>query len=113
MHIGALLLKALVGGLLVVVFAIIGETIRPRRLAGIASAAPSIALASLGITLVVSGVDHARNLSTGMMAGAVGLIAWCLVAAYTVKRFGAVKGTAAAAVVWFAVAFGLWSAILR
>jgi uncharacterized membrane protein (GlpM family) len=112
-QIGSLVVKALVGGLLVVVFSLIGESVKPRHLAGIASAAPSIALASLAITLLVSGIDKARNLSTGMIAGAVALIAWCLVAGYTVKRFGAFKGAAAATLVWFGIALALWAAILR
>jgi hypothetical protein len=39
---------------LVVLFSWVGESIKPRRLAGIASAAPSIALASLGAWIGVS-----------------------------------------------------------
>lgn len=62
MVIASLLLKAVIGGVLVVLFSCVGESIKPRRLAGIASAAPSIALASLAITLVVSGGASARNL---------------------------------------------------
>lgn len=47
MDVGSLLLKAVIGGALVVAFSLVGESIKPRRLAGIASAAPSVALASL------------------------------------------------------------------
>ena len=113
MVIASLLLKAVIGGVLVVLFSCVGESIKPRRLAGIASAAPSIALASLAITLVVSGGASARNLSVGMTTGAIALIAWCLVAAHAVKRYGALKGSAAATGVWCLVAFTLWAAALR
>jgi len=111
--IATLLLKAMVGGVLVVVFALAGESIKPRRLAGIASAAPSIALASLAITLVVSGGGSARSLAVGMTAGAIALIAWCVVAAVAVQRYGALKGSAAATGAWCLVALTLWAATLR
>jgi hypothetical protein len=42
----SVVLKGLIGGTLVVAFALIGETVRPRGLAGITSAAPSIAAAA-------------------------------------------------------------------
>lgn len=113
MEVGSLLLKALIGGVLVVIFSLVGESIKPRRHAGIASAAPSIALASLAITLVVSGAASARNLAIGMTAGSMALIAWCLVAGYAVKRYGALRGSAAATGVWCVVAFALWAAVLR
>ncbi len=113
MELGSLALKALVGGALVVVFSLVGESIRPRRLAGVTSAAPSIALASLAITLVASGVASARSLSLGMIAGAIALTAWCLVGATLVRRFGALKGSAGATGVWCVVAFALWAVALR
>jgi hypothetical protein len=63
--------------------------------------------------VVVSGAMAAENLSVGMIAGAIALIAWCLVAAYAVKRYGALRGSAAATGVWCVVAFTLWAVALR
>jgi uncharacterized membrane protein (GlpM family) len=113
MEVGAVVLKALIGGALVVVFALLGEVVKPRRLAGITSAAPSIALASLAITLLVSGVTSSRNLAMGMIAGAIALVAGSVVATHTVRKYGALKGSVAATGVWCAVALALWAAILR
>src|SRR5438105_10261382 len=108
-----LVLKGLFGGLIVVAFALIGEVVRPRGLAGISSAAPSVALASLAVALVASGVSTAVDLSLGMIAGAVALIAWCFVGLEAVKRLGALRGSAAATVVWLVASLSMWAAFLR
>jgi hypothetical protein len=113
---GALLgigLKGLAGGVLVVVFAAIGEIVRPRDLAGILSGAPSIALAGLGVAVVSSGVAVAEGLAVGMIAGGVAFVAWCLVGIEAVKRLGSLKGSVAATAVWFVTAFSLWAVVLR
>ena len=48
-----------------------------------------------------------------MVAGAFGLVVWCLVGAEAVKRFGALKGSMATTGLWFVTAFSLWAAFLR
>jgi hypothetical protein len=58
MDVGIVLLKGLVGGTLVVLFALVGEVVRPRRLAGITSAGPSVAAAGLLVTLLTSGATR-------------------------------------------------------
>jgi uncharacterized membrane protein (GlpM family) len=42
-----LILKGLAGGTFVVAFALLGSVVKPKRLAGLFSAAPSVAIASL------------------------------------------------------------------
>jgi hypothetical protein len=106
-------LKGLAGGTLVLVFALIGEVIRPRSIAGILSGAPSVASAGLAVTVLTTGVMSAWNQSLAMIAGAAGLVVWCLVAADATKRFGGLKGSLAATLVWFATAFSLWGLLLR
>ena len=106
-------LKGLAGGVLVVVFALIGEILRPRDLAGILSAAPSVALAGLGVAVITSGVAVAEGLAVGMIAGGVAFVAWCLVGTEAVKRLGSLKGSFAATAVWFVTAFSIWAAVLR
>ncbi len=113
MDLGVILLKGVVGGVLVVVFALVGELVRPRSLAGVTSGAPSVAAAGLLVTLLTSGVAMAWNLSLGMIAGAVALVSWCLVGVDAVKRFGGLKGSLTATGLWFAVAFALWAVVLR
>jgi hypothetical protein len=108
-----LAIKALVGGTVVLAFAAIGELLRPRGLAGMFAAAPSVALAGLAVTVVTTGPVQAAGLATAMVAGAVALMTYCLVGIESVKRFGALKGSIAATVAWFAVAIGLWAVVLR
>jgi hypothetical protein len=49
------LIRLLAGGLVVSAFALIGDIVRPKSFAGILGAAPSIALATLGLTFVAKG----------------------------------------------------------
>jgi hypothetical protein len=105
--------KALAGGTLVCAFAAIGEFLRPRGLAGIFAAAPSVAIASLAVTSAASGAESAATQATAMVAGAAALATYCLVGIESVKRFGAMRGSIAAMVAWFAVAAGLWAVVLR
>lgn len=108
-----LLIKGLVGGLFVVGFALVGEVLRPRGLAGIASAGPSIALGGLLVTIIATGAAAAGKQGIGMVAGAVALILWCLVAVDLVKRFGSTKGSLLATVIWFLSAGSIWAVALR
>jgi hypothetical protein len=108
-----ILIKALAGGTLVVAFAALGELVRPRGLAGIFAAAPSVALASLGVTSLATGSASAASQATAMLAGAAALMTFCLFGIESVRRFGALRGSIAASFTWFAVAIGLWAVVLR
>jgi hypothetical protein len=96
-------LKALAGGLLVVAFAAIAQTLTPKRFAGIFAAAPSVALGSLLVTLAFSGDKDLPASGAGMAVGAVAFVLYCLAAVPLVRRLGAWKGSAAALLVWAAV----------
>ena len=106
-------IKALIGGTVVVAFAAVGEFLRPRGFAGIFAAAPSVALASLAVTVLVSGPGSAANQLTAMIAGAAALFLYCLTSVESVKRLGAPKGTLAAMTTWFAAAIAIWAVVLR
>jgi hypothetical protein len=108
-----LAIKAVAGGTFVAAFAAVGELLRPRGLAGIFAAAPSVALASLAVTLVATGSSSASNQLMAMIAGAAALGVYCLLAIESVKRFGSRWGSVTAMLVWLAVAVGLWAVVLR
>jgi uncharacterized membrane protein (GlpM family) len=108
MAIGMLALKALIGGVFVVLFASIGGALKPKRFAGLFAAAPAVALASLLLTTVTRGSSAALPLTTGMVIGSVGMIAYCAVALYTVERFHATIGSISAWAAWFVAAGGLY-----
>lgn len=113
MDIVTILLKGVVGGSLVVVLALLGEVIRPRSLAGLTSSAPTIATASLLVTLLTSGALMALNLSLGMIAGAVGFVVWCTVGGRAVDRLGSITGSLVATVAWFVSVSVLWVLFLQ
>lgn len=106
-------IKAAAGGTLVVAFALAGELLRPRGLAGIFAAVPSVALASLAVTVLITGTVSAAIQLSAMVAGAAALGVYCLVGAESVKRFGALRGSITAMSAWFAVALSLWAVVLR
>jgi hypothetical protein len=51
--------RFLVGGLVVSVFAALGDVLKPKSFAGLFGAAPSIALATLGLTVISDGKSYA------------------------------------------------------
>ena len=109
--VGVLALRGLAGGTLVVVFALIGEATSPKAFSGLFSSAPSVALASLAITVAAEGVAKARADCVGMVVGAVAMSACCALAAVAVPRFRAVCGSAMAWAAWVAVGLGLYWAV--
>src|SRR5579884_3692417 len=92
--------KFLVGGTLVVTFAIINDTIRPHYAAGIFAAAPSIALANLGITYGVHGPMTVHSEAVGMVAGAIAMVGYVLTAEPAIKRTSALSGSLMTIAVW-------------
>jgi uncharacterized membrane protein (GlpM family) len=108
-----LLIKAVNGGLFVVVFALLGEVLAPKRFAGLFSAAPSVALGSLSVTIIDKGTGEARQNTIGMLVGAVALVAFCVTARRLVQRFDAMRGSALACGAWLIVAVGGYLAVLR
>jgi len=99
-------LKALAGGLFVLAFAALAQTISPKRFAGVFSAAPSVALGSLLMTLAFSGAGDVARSARGMQVGAVAFTVYCLAAVPLIKAWGAWRGSAAALAAW-AVTAGL------
>lgn len=95
--------KGILGGTLVVAFALLAETLSPKRFAGVFAAAPSVALASLFVTTLHKGPGDARRDCVGMIAGAVGFVAFALVAPAAMRRFGSMRGSSAALLAWAVV----------
>lgn len=101
--------RFLIGGFVVSVFALLGDLLRPKSFAGLFGAAPSVALATLGITVVTHGAAYAAQESRAMVFGAIALTAFSIVVCHLLMRTGisALKATGVAFVVWLSVAFGL------
>jgi Protein of unknown function (DUF3147) len=108
------LLRFIAGGIAVSVFAASGDAIRPKSFAGLFGAAPSIALATILITLSQKGAPFAAVEGRSMIAGALALAAYSWTVCLLLKRFmmPSWAATMAALIVWFAVAFGLYAILL-
>jgi uncharacterized membrane protein (GlpM family) len=99
-------IQAVAGGTLVVAFALLGEVVRPKRLAGLFSAAPSIAIAGLIVTVVASGDVPASRAAFTMMLGAAGFVGFAATVRLLLRRTRALQASAAGCVVWIAIAVG-------
>jgi uncharacterized membrane protein (GlpM family) len=99
-----LLAKGLAGGLLVVAFALLSQGLSPKRFAGLFSAAPAVALASLTITVLDKGAHDAHRSAAGMIAGAAGMIAYAATVVPLLRRTQAVKAAALSLSAWVLVA---------
>jgi Protein of unknown function (DUF3147) len=97
-------LKAAGGGVFVLLFAALAQTLSPKRFAGILAAAPSVAIAGLLVTVQFSDVTDAVASLRGMAVGAASFVAYCLVVVPLCRRLGTWRGSAAALTVWGAVA---------
>ncbi len=106
---GELAIRFLVGGIVVSLFAVIGDIVQPKSFAGIFGAAPSVALATLGLTLAKHGGDYTAVEGQSMLAGAVALFVYCLCVSWLFKRrkWNTLKAATYSFLLWFIVAFGL------
>jgi uncharacterized membrane protein (GlpM family) len=105
-----LLFRFLIGGTLVSAFALIGDLFKPKSFAGLFGAAPSVALATLGLAVVREGRIYAAIEARSMIAGGVAffLYAYCVSWLMMRHKIRALVATSVSTAVWAAAAFGLW-----
>lgn len=105
-----LLIRFLVGGAVVSLFAVLGDVLRPKSFAGLFGAAPSIALATVSLTIHNEGRAYAALEARSMVMGAVAFLLYAALASLILRR-GRMSAMVTAVVlmpVWFAVSIGLW-----
>jgi len=105
-----LLLRFLIGGAVVSAFAALGDAVRPKSFAGIFGAAPSVALATLVLTLHAEGSGYAATEARSMLIGASATVAYAaLVSRLVMQRRAAVTPVSIAGLaLWLAVALLGW-----
>jgi len=110
-----LLLRFFIGGTVVSLFAILGDIFRPKSFAGLFGAAPSVALATLGLTIASHGRAYAATEGRSMLAGAIAFFVYACIVSFILMRYRphTWKPTIGLMPVWFATAFGLWALLLR
>lgn len=108
------LLRFLAGGAVVSAFAILADMLRPKSVAGLFGAAPSVALATLIMAFWKEGPAYVMSESRSMLLGSVALAVYCfLVCQLLIRgRFSALSATLSALLAWFGVALGLHQLLL-
>jgi hypothetical protein len=110
-----LVFRFLAGGIIVSIFAALGDLLKPKSFAGLFGAAPSVALATISLTILSNGKQYTTLEARSMIAGAVAFFIYAFISCQIIMRMrlaGAYAATGAI-VVWFAVAFGIWVVILK
>src|SRR5437660_2235080 len=105
-----ILLRFLIGGAVVSAFALLGDLFKPKSFAGLFGAAPSVALATLGLTVATEGASYAATESRSMMAGAIAFMVYASCVSWVMMRYKlkALLVTMCSIPLWLGVAFGLW-----
>jgi hypothetical protein len=83
---------------------------KPKSFAGLFGAAPSVALARLGLTVLMEGAAYAATEAHTMMAGAIAFFSYASFVSYVLMRYKskALFVTVYAIPLWLGVALGLW-----
>ena len=112
---GELIARFLIGGAVISAFALLGEVLRPKSFAGLFAAAPSIALATVGMTIAKHGIEYAAVEARSMVLGAVGFVVYAYVVSRVLVRYrpSTMVTTLGLMPVWFGVTLGLWWVALR
>jgi Protein of unknown function (DUF3147) len=110
-----LLLRFLIGGLAVSFFAALGDVLKPKSFAGLFGAAPSVGLATLALTAYSDGRTYASMEARSMLASAGAFLLYACLSSRLMMQFewSAAKASITALIVWFAISFSLWLALLR
>lgn len=108
-------LRFLAGGLIVIAFSVCGEILRPKRFAGLFGAAPSVALATLPLTLTKHSHAYAALEARSMIAGSAAFLVYALLVSRILIRCkpSTLLVTSSLMTVWIAVAAVLCFAFLR
>ena len=105
-----ILIRFIIGGFIVSACAIIGDVLKPKSFAGLFGAAPSVALATLAMTIVSDGPRYAAIEGRSMMAGAVAFLIYASLVSRIMMRykFRAILVTVCLIPVWLSVAGGVY-----
>lgn len=109
------LFRFLMGGMIVSLFASLGGVLKPKSFAGLFGAAPSVALATLGLTVLADGKAYAALEARSMVVGAGCFLVYSAVCTWLMlrKKVEAAQATIGSLVVWLAAALGTWAVFLR
>src|SRR5712675_116046 len=102
-------IRFIVGGLFVCAFAVLGDVLKPKSFAGLFGAAPSVALATLILTIHSQGRNFAATEARSMIFGAIAFFIYVGAVCRILMRYKLPASIVASAaiVIWLTVAFAL------
>jgi uncharacterized membrane protein (GlpM family) len=106
-------IRFIVGGLFVSAFAVLGDVLKPKSFAGLFGAAPSVALATLILTIRSRGRAFAAAEARSMIFGAIAFFVYACADCRIIMRYQLPVTLVASTsiLIWLAVAFALETAI--
>lgn len=109
-----LLVRFLIGGVIVSSFAVLADMLGPKSFAGLFGAAPSVALATLSLTIHREGASYASVEARSMMAGAAAFFIYACVVVWFIQhyKFSGRLASTCSLLAWAIVAFG-WHMVWR
>jgi hypothetical protein len=110
-----LIIRFFIGGVVVSLFAALGDIFRPRSFAGLFGAAPSIALATIGLTVLHDGKLYAAIEARSMILGAISFFIYSVAVSWVLGRYRPSSLAASIAIlpIWLGVSIGLWTLVAR
>jgi hypothetical protein len=110
-----LIIRFLVGGAIVSAFALLGDLLHPKGFAGLFGAAPSVAVATLTLTVASEGPGYAAVEARSMIVGEVALVAYAAACTYYlgVRHTRSAPTAVLLLALWGAVAAVLYRVVLR
>lgn len=95
-------LRFAIGGVVVSMFAILGDVLRPKSFAGLFGAAPSVALATLALAYSKHGGDYVAVEGRSMVLGAIAFLLYgiCVCQLMMRVRWSALSATVASLGLW-------------
>ena len=110
-----MLFRFVVGGLVVTMFSALGDTLKPKSFAGLFGAAPSVALATLALTIATEGAAYAATEARSMIAGAVAMFIYASLVLWVMFKYkpSALIVSITLITAWIATSFGIWFLLRR
>lgn len=108
-------IRFLVGGAIVSLFALLGDLLHPKGFAGLFAAAPSVALATLTLTVAAEGAGYAAVEARSMVAGEVALGVYAAACVYFlgVRKTKSAPTATVLLALWASIAAALYAGVLR
>jgi hypothetical protein len=110
-----MLFRFLIGGAVVSAFSALGDVLKPKSFAGLFGAAPSVALATLALTIATDGPSYAANETRSMIAGALAMFVYASAVLWVMFKYKppALLVSTSLIAAWLVTSFGIWFIVLR